>query len=96
MHELFKWQCYKSFVTMKSIETHSRNNLRSRFSIYSVLKQFILGSKISTVLFFYILSVLFLSHGKASANSLEEVEDKELQKLLNQEQYVAVLFSKFV
>ena len=81
---------------MKSKETHSTNNLRSRFSIYSVLKQFKLGSKVSTVLIFYILSVLFLSHGKASANSLEEVDDKELQKLLNQEQYVAVLFSKCV
>ncbi len=81
---------------MRIKETHYRNNLRSRYSIYSILKEFKAGSKLSTLLVFYILSVLFLSHGKASANSLEEVDDKELQKLLNQEQYVAVLFSKLV
>lgn len=78
---------------MRIEEPHHRNTLRSRYSICSVLKEFKLGSKISTLLVFYILSALFLSHGKASANSLEEVEDKELRKLISQEQYVAVLFS---
>ena len=42
----------------------------------------------------YIFSVLLLSQGRVTANSLEEVDEKELQKLLAQEQYVAVLFSK--
>ena len=41
-----------------------------------------------------ILVSLVSFQGIAHANSLEEVDDKELNKLLNQEQYVAVLFSK--
>lgn len=40
-----------------------------------------------------ILVSLVSFQGIANANSLEEVDDKELNKLLNQEQYVAVLFS---
>lgn len=44
-------------------------------------------------LYFSILVSLVSFQGIAHANSLEEVDDKELNKLLNQEQYVAVLFS---
>ena len=50
-------------------------------------------SKISMILFFVFSFVI--SKSVTSANSLEEVDDKELTKLINQEQYVAVLFSKF-
>ena len=50
-------------------------------------------SKISMILFFVFSFVISIS--VTSANSLEEVDDKELTKLINQEQYVAVLFSKF-
>ena len=50
-------------------------------------------SKISMILFF--VFSLLISKSVTSANSLEEVDDKELTKLINQEQYVAVLFSKF-
>ena len=50
-------------------------------------------SKISMILFFVLSFVI--SKSVTSANSLEEVDDKELTKLINQEQYVAVLFSKF-
>jgi len=48
-------------------------------------------SKISLILYF-VLS-LVISKSVTSANSLEEVDDKELTKLINQEQYVAVLFN---
>ena len=50
-------------------------------------------SKISLILYF--VFSLVISKYVTSANSLEEVDDKELTKLINQEQYVAVLFSKF-
>ena len=46
------------------------------------------------IFYFSILVSLVSFQGIANANSLEEVDDKELNKLLNQEQYVAVLFSK--
>ena len=46
------------------------------------------------IFYFSILVSLVSFQGIAHANSLEEVDDKELNKLLNQEQYVAVLFSK--
>lgn len=46
------------------------------------------------IFYFSILVLLVSFQGIANANSLEEVDDKELNKLLNQEQYVAVLFSK--
>jgi len=78
---------------MRIKETQCTNNLRPKLSIYSVLKEFNFGSKISTLLVCYTFSVLLLSQGKATANSLEEVDNKELQKLISQEQYVAVLFS---
>lgn len=45
------------------------------------------------IFYFSILVSLVSFQGIAHANSLEEVDDKELNKLLNQEQYVAVLFS---
>jgi len=45
------------------------------------------------IFYFSILVLLVSFQGIANANSLEEVDDKELNKLLNQEQYVAVLFS---
>ena len=48
-----------------------------------------------TLLAFTCICSFFLPlDGLVTANSLEEVDDKELQKLLNQEAYVAVLFSK--
>ena len=81
---------------MRMKETQHRNNLRSKYSLCSVLNAFKLGSNISALVLWYTFLVVGLSQGKANANSLEEVDDKELQKLINQEQYVAVLFSKFV
>ena len=48
-------------------------------------------SKFSLLLFFVFSLVISQS---VTANSLEEVDDKELTKLISQEQYVAVLFSK--
>ena len=52
------------------------------------------GIKISPLIFFYVFA-LVISQSRAGANSLEDVDDKELAKLINQEQYVAVLFSKY-
>ena len=49
-------------------------------------------SKFSLLLFF--VFSLVISQSVTAANSLEEVDDKELTKLISQEQYVAVLFSK--
>ena len=50
-------------------------------------------SKISFII--CVVLAMIISQNKASANSLEEVDDKELSKLISQEQYVAVLFSKY-
>ena len=54
-----------------------------------------LNSKSKNSLILYFVFSLVISKSITSANSLEEVDDKELTKLINQEQYVAVLFSKF-
>ena len=44
---------------------------------------------------FILLFTIFLMHNVHSTQmSLEEVNDTELVKLINQEQYVVVLFSK--
>ena len=51
------------------------------------------GLKTIVLTIFYVFLVIALKGVKA--NSLEEVDDKELIKLINQEQYVAVLFSKY-
>jgi len=78
---------------MRTDRTLQRTCSKCRYSVDSVLKTFRVGPKISMLLYCYIFSALLLSQGRATANSLEEVDDKELQKLLSQEQYVAVLFS---
>jgi len=48
--------------------------------------------KTLALIFFYVFAVVVSQSKEAVANSLE-VDDKELAKLINQEQYVAVLFS---
>ena len=63
-------------------------------SIFSCLVKHKMRQNISMIFYFSILVSLVSFQGIAHANSLEEVDDKELNKLLNQEQYVAVLFSK--
>merc|ERR1712011_22711 len=49
------------------------------------------GLKAIVLTIFYVF--LVIAQNGVKANSLEEVDDKELIKLINQEQYVAVLFS---
>jgi len=49
------------------------------------------GLKTIVLTIFYVF--LVIAQNGVKANSLEEVDDKELIKLINQEQYVAVLFS---
>ena len=63
-------------------------------SIFSSLVKYKVRENISMIFYVSILVSLVSFQGIANANSLEEVDDKELNKLLNQEQYVAVLFSK--
>lgn len=48
--------------------------------------------KQALLLFF---ALVILSQNLVKCMSLEEVKDDELVKLINQEQYVLVLFSKF-
>ena len=54
------------------------------------------GQSTALLTIFCLLSVYLPSlSGVVTANSLEEVDEQELQKLLIQENYVAVLFSKY-
>ena len=50
---------------------------------------------LKTIVFTIFYVFLVIAQNGVKANSLEEVDDKELIKLINQEQYVAVLFSKY-
>ena len=55
-----------------------------------------MGQSTTLLTIICLLSVYLSSiSGVVTANSLEEVDDQELQKLLIQENYVAVLFSKY-
>ena len=80
---------------MKTSQILHKSHWSYRQPIHPVVKTVKnLGSSVTLLIFVCMFSV-FLSHGGVAANSLEEVDEKELAKLLNQEQYVAVLFSKF-
>ena len=78
------------YLTM--IAKHSKG---CKLKLYRNYDNVNLNSKSKNSLILYFVFSLVISKSITSANSLEEVDDKELTKLINQEQYVAVLFSKF-
>ena len=79
---------------MKSNHAKEYKTKSYRKTNYTSTSSIRLGIKTLAFIFFYVFA-LVVSQSKAVANSLEEVDDKELAKLINQEQYVAVLFSKY-
>jgi len=72
-----------------SKQCKTKSNRKTNYTSMSTIRS---GIKISPLIFFYVFA-LVISQSRAGANSLEDVDDKELAKLINQEQYVAVLFS---
>ena len=74
-----------------SKQCKTKSNRKTNYTSMSTIRS---GIKISPLIFFYVFA-LVISQSRAGANSLEDVDDKELAKLINQEQYVAVLFSKY-
>ena len=74
-----------------SKQCKTKSNRKTNCTSMSTIRS---GIKISPLIFFYVFA-LVISQSRAGANSLEDVDDKELAKLINQEQYVAVLFSKY-
>ena len=86
--------CNDKFILNSQPMNKIRRNQRP--SIILSVKSLRNVGQSTTLLTIFCLLPVFLSSlsGVVTGNSLEEVDDQELQKLLTQENYVAVLFSK--